>query len=99
MALPSLPTAPGLAKTCGYVGRTSTPDGSHVAERTCLQDHVLIGPSYEVNVATHSRLGVPATLKAAEEEYNKAPAGILRNPAAEFLGVLDSQSCHRDYRR
>lgn len=55
----------------------------------------LIGPSYEVNVATHSRLGVPATAEAAEEKYNQDRAGILTNPAADFLGGPDFQSCHR----
>lgn len=47
---------------------------------------MLIGPTYEVNVANHSRLGDPATAAAAEDDYNQKRAGILTNPAADFLG-------------
>ena len=47
---------------------------------------MLLGPSYEVNVATHSRLGDPGTAATAEEDYKENRTGILTNPAADFLG-------------
>jgi choline dehydrogenase len=50
-----------------------------------MEDHVLVGPSYRVNVITSSSLGDPAVLAKAEKLYNEKQEGILTNSGGDFL--------------
>ena len=50
------------------------------------QDHVLFGPSYNLNVTTHSRLQEPAYASEQIESYIANRTGILTNSASDFLG-------------
>jgi len=50
-----------------------------------MWDHVLMGPSYRVNVITSSSLRDPAVLATAEQLYNDKQEGILTNSGGDFL--------------
>ncbi|KAH7382517.1 hypothetical protein DE146DRAFT_704077, partial [Phaeosphaeria sp. MPI-PUGE-AT-0046c] len=50
-----------------------------------LEDHLLIGASYQVNLQTHSALGNPAYYSTAASQYNGNGTGMLSNPGAEVL--------------
>ncbi|KAH9875830.1 hypothetical protein IAQ61_003295 [Plenodomus lingam] len=50
-----------------------------------MWDHVIMGPSYRVNVITSSSLGDPAVLAEAERLYNEKQEGILTNSGGDFL--------------
>ncbi|KAK8130906.1 GMC oxidoreductase [Apiospora sp. TS-2023a] len=45
-----------------------------------LQDHLLFGASYQVDMLTHAAVSNPAYLNEARDEYNAESAGILTNP-------------------
>lgn len=51
-----------------------------------MQDHILGGPSYRVNVVTTSALSYPAYLANAEAQYNKNFAGMLASSGSDLLG-------------
>lgn len=50
------------------------------------QDVVLVGPSYSVNVMTHSSLSNPDFLAQAVDEYNNNRTGILTNVGGDIAG-------------
>lgn len=51
-----------------------------------MWDHFLFGPSYQVNVLTHSVLGNNASYVAAvNAEYDQNGSGIVGNPGGEML--------------
>lgn len=51
-----------------------------------LQDHIFAGPSYRVNVPTHSLLADPKALSQAIEDFNSRRVGLLTNGGADLLG-------------
>lgn len=51
-----------------------------------MWDHFLAGPSYRVNVPTHSVLGNPSLLAAATAEYITNHTGVLTNNGGDFFG-------------
>ena len=51
-----------------------------------LQDQILFGPSYPLNVATHSRLQDPSYNGAQIADYIANRSGMLTNSASDFLG-------------
>ncbi|GME32268.1 GMC oxidoreductase [Neofusicoccum parvum] len=50
-----------------------------------MWDHVLMGPSYRVNVVTSSALGDAAVLAQAQQDYLERQEGILTNSGGDFL--------------
>jgi choline dehydrogenase len=51
-----------------------------------LQDHVLMGPSYRVNVITASAMADPAFAAQAANLFNTQQSGILTSPVGDFGG-------------
>ncbi|KAH8700036.1 putative glucose-methanol-choline oxidoreductase [Phaeosphaeriaceae sp. PMI808] len=51
-----------------------------------MMDNVLVGPTYQVNVTTHSSLSNPAYLASAVSEYNKNRTGMLTNVGGDVAG-------------
>ncbi|EKG14039.1 Glucose-methanol-choline oxidoreductase [Macrophomina phaseolina MS6] len=50
-----------------------------------MWDHILMGPSYRVNVITSSSLADPAFLAEAEQLYLEKQEGIMTNSGGDFL--------------
>ncbi|RAK98988.1 GMC family oxidoreductase [Aspergillus ibericus CBS 121593] len=51
-----------------------------------MQDHILFGPAYRVNLVTGSSVKFPEYLAAAIEGYNsQPPTGILTNPGNDII--------------
>ena len=50
-----------------------------------MQDHILGGPSYRVNVVTTSQLGNPAFAAAAATQFDTSASGILTDAGADLL--------------
>jgi choline dehydrogenase len=51
-----------------------------------LQDHILMGPSYRVNVITASAMADPAFAAQAANLFNTQQSGILTSPVGDFGG-------------
>lgn len=51
-----------------------------------LQDHILMGPSYRVNVITASAMADPAFAAQAADLFNTQQSGILTSPVGDFGG-------------
>ncbi len=51
-----------------------------------MQDHILGGPSYRVNLITTSSLGNPLFAAEAAKEFNDKASGILTDSGSDFLG-------------
>lgn len=50
-----------------------------------MWDHVFMGPSYQVNLETHSKLTNPLNLAAAAIEYLASSTGMLTNNEVDYL--------------
>lgn len=50
-----------------------------------MWDHILFGPTYQVNVLTHSALQNPVLRAHATEKYLANGTGLLGNPGGDFL--------------
>ncbi|KAF2174276.1 GMC oxidoreductase, partial [Zasmidium cellare ATCC 36951] len=50
-----------------------------------MWDHILFGPSYQVNVDTASIVARPGYIFKANEQYTANGTGILSSPGADFL--------------
>ena len=50
-----------------------------------MWDNIFSGPTYPVNVVTHSSLANPAVIGAAINDYNTHRSGILNNVGGDFL--------------
>jgi len=63
-----------------------------------LQDHVLFGPSYRVNVITAGSFAVPGFADAAAEEFLTRGTGIMTSPGADvFAWEKVPQALRRDF--
>lgn len=51
-----------------------------------MQDHILMGPSYRVNVITASAMADPAFAAQAANLFNTQQSGILTSPVGDFGG-------------
>ncbi|THZ18026.1 putative choline dehydrogenase [Aureobasidium pullulans] len=51
-----------------------------------LQDHILMGPSYRVNVITASAMADPAFAAQAADQFKMQQSGILTSPVGDFGG-------------
>lgn len=56
-----------------------------------MQDNVLVGPTYAVDVTTHNSLSNPRFLAQAIEQYNANRTGILTNVGGDVAGNI---ACH-----
>ena len=73
----------GPAQTLSSLGIPLVKNLSGVGQN--LQDHVFYGPSYRVNVLTHSSLNNPAFVVAATQAYLANQEGIVGNPAGDVI--------------
>jgi hypothetical protein len=51
----------------------------------------LVGPTFEVDLITHSSLGQPEYLASAIKEYNEKRTGIMTNVGGDFAGMVFTQ--------
>lgn len=56
-----------------------------------MQDNILVGPTYAVDVTTHNSLSNPRFLAQAIEQYNADRTGILTNVGGDVAGKV---ACH-----
>ncbi|ESZ99286.1 hypothetical protein SBOR_0327 [Sclerotinia borealis F-4128] len=61
-----------------------------------MWDHVIFGPSYQVNVITHSALGNASYLALAEEQYFNNGSGQLGNPGGDLIAWEKLPRPYRD---
>ena len=89
VGIPILVDRPGVGQNM-WVRKLHTlcarPFGTGVLTHTAFQDNILVGPTFEVNVKTHSALEEPAYLAEAVEEYSVNRTGMLTNVGGDFAG-------------
>lgn len=51
------------------------------------QDNVLVGPTFEVDIPTHSSLEQPEYLAQSIQEYNEQRTGMLTNSGGDIAGT------------